>query len=261
MSKRPRPRCVGVIPARYGSTRFPGKPLADVAGKPMIQRVYERCVLAASLDDVIVATDDQRIYDVCAEFGARVYMTAAEHPSGSDRVAEIATLVGGDVFINIQGDEPLIPPAAIDALVGAFNDAGVMMATLAEPLPSEASEPLLSPSTCKVVLDREGNALYFSRAVIPYRRNVRAATPFYRHVGIYGYTRDFLLLFTTLAPTPLEAAEGLEMLRALEHGFKIRVVTGKYASRGVDTPEDLAAVVASYLQEENGRCDGGKSVL
>ena len=242
-------RAVGVIPARYGSTRFPGKALADVAGKPMLQRVYERAAAAGRLDGLYVATNDQRICDAARAFTADVVMTAAEHPSGTDRVAEVATQLEADVFVNIQGDEPLIEPAAIDAAVGPFDaDAAVLMTTLARPIPRERRAELADPHACKVVVDRAGDALYFSRAVIPYRHHRGITLPYLRHVGVYGFRRDFLLRFTALEPTPLEAAEGLEMLRALAHGFKIRVVTGDFASRGVDTPEDLAPVVDFYLR-------------
>jgi 3-deoxy-manno-octulosonate cytidylyltransferase (CMP-KDO synthetase) len=250
-------RAVGVIPARYASSRFPGKALADVAGKPMIRRVYERCARASRLDRVYVATDDPRIFDAAREFTADVIMTAAEHPSGTDRVAEVAAQTDADVYVNIQGDEPLIEPAAVDAAVSPFDaDAGVQMVTLARPVPASRAPELASPRFCKVVVDRCGDALYFSRAMVPYRHRPQINLPYLKHVGVYAFRREFLLRFTTLEPTPLEAVEGLEMLRALAHGFKIRVVTGDFASHGVDTPEDLAAVVERYLQAaEDGRED------
>ncbi len=241
-------KIIGVIPARYSSSRFPGKALADVAGKPMIQRVYERCATAASLERLYVATDDQRIFDAAKGFTEDVIMTAAEHPSGTDRVAEVAAQIAGDVYVNIQGDEPLIEPSAVDAVVGPFEDDAVQMATLARPVPASEAAEIASANVCKLVVDRNGDALYFTRATIPFRYRPQANLPYLRHVGIYAYRRDFLLRFTTLEPTPLEAAEELEMLRALAHGFKIRVVTGDFASRGVDTPQDLAAVV-EYLLE------------
>ncbi len=241
-------RAVGVIPARWGSARFPGKALADVAGKPMVQRVYERCIRAASLDEVWVATDDERIYDAAAAFGARAMMTAAEHPSGTDRVAEVATQVKGDLFVNIQGDEPLLAPAAIDAVVAPLRaDRSVVMTTLARPVPAARAAELATPHVCKVVVDGRGDALYFTRALVPYRRVPQVNLPYFRHIGVYGFRREFLLRFTVLEPAALEAAENLEMLRALAHGFKIRVATGDFESVGVDTPEDLAAVVARYL--------------
>jgi 3-deoxy-manno-octulosonate cytidylyltransferase (CMP-KDO synthetase) len=250
-------KIIGVIPARYASTRFPGKALADIAGKPMIQRVYERCAHATRLAGLYVATDDQRIFDAAREFTDDVILTAAEHPSGTDRVAEVAAQLEADVFVNVQGDEPLLPPRAVDAVVSPFDDdASVQMATLARPVPASESERLASPHLCKVVVDRRGDALYFTRARVPYRHRPQVRLPYLQHVGVYAFRRDFLLRFTTLEPTPLEAVEGLEMLRALAHGYKIRVVTGDFVSRGVDTPEDLAAVVEHYLEvgESSSAC-------
>jgi 3-deoxy-manno-octulosonate cytidylyltransferase (CMP-KDO synthetase) len=244
---------VAVIPARYASSRFPGKALADVAGKPMIRRVYERCARSSRLARVYVATDDQRIYDAAREFTEDVVMTAAEHPSGTDRVAEVAAQTDADVYVNVQGDEPLIEPAAVDAAVAPFDeDADVSMATLARPVPAAEAATLAPSNFCKVVVDRNGYALYFTRAMIPYRHRPQVKLPYLKHVGVYAFRREFLLRFTTLEPTPLEAVEGLEMLRALVHGFKIRVVTGDFASWGVDTPEDLAAVVEHYLRTGEG---------
>jgi 3-deoxy-manno-octulosonate cytidylyltransferase (CMP-KDO synthetase) len=241
---------VGVIPARYASSRFPGKALADVAGKPMIQRVYERCARAERLERLYVATDDQRIFDAAKGFTDDVIMTAAEHPSGTDRVAEVAAQTDADVYVNIQGDEPLIEAAAVDAVAAPFDDdEGVQMATLARPFPPSAAPELASANFCKVVVDVNGDALYFTRAMVPFRHRPQVNLPYLKHVGIYAYRREFLLRFTTLEPTPLEAAEGLEMLRALAHGFNIRVVVGDFTSRGVDTPEDLAAVIEYYLKD------------
>jgi 3-deoxy-manno-octulosonate cytidylyltransferase (CMP-KDO synthetase) len=244
-----RPTVVGVIPARYASSRFPGKALADVAGKPMIQRVYERCARAERLERLYVATDDQRIFDAVKGFTNDVFMTAAEHPSGTDRVAEVAAQTDGDVYVNIQGDEPLIEAAAVDAVAAPFDDEEVQMATLARPFPPSAAPELASTNYCKVVVDLNGDALYFTRAMVPFRHQPQVNLPYLKHVGVYAYRREFLLRFTTLEPTPLEAAEGLEMLRALAHGFNVRVVVGDFTSRGVDTPEDLAAVVEYYLKE------------
>jgi 3-deoxy-manno-octulosonate cytidylyltransferase (CMP-KDO synthetase) len=241
-------KVAGVIPARYASSRFPGKALADVAGKPMIQRVYERCARARRLDELYVATDDRRIFDVAASFTDKVIMTAAEHPSGTDRAAEVAAQTDADVYVNIQGDEPLIEPSAVNAVAGPFDeDEGILMTTLARPVPASQAAELAPSNFCKVTVDRNGDALYFTRAMIPFRLRPQVKIPYLKHVGVYAYRRDFLLQFTTLEPTPLEAVEGLEMLRALVHGFKIRVVTGDFASHGVDTPEDLAAVVEEYL--------------
>lgn len=245
-----RPTVVGVIPARYASSRFPGKALADVAGKPMIQRVYERCARAERLERLYVATDDQRIFDAAKGFTDDVIMTAAEHPSGTDRVAEVAAQTDADVYVNIQGDEPLIEAAAVDAVAAPFDDdEDVQMATLARPFPPSAAPELASANFCKVVVDVNGDALYFTRAMVPFRHRPQVNLPYLKHVGIYAYRREFLLRFTTLKPTPLEAAEGLEMLRALAHGFNVRVVEGDFTSRGVDTPEDLAAVIEYYLKD------------
>lgn len=252
-----RPTVIGVIPARYVSSRFPGKALADVAGKPMVQRVFERCARASRLDALCVATDDRRVYDAAKKFTDDVFMTAAEHPSGTDRVAEVATQTAGDVYVNVQGDEPLIEPAAVDAAAAPFDeDDGVLMTTLARPVPAAEAAELASADVCKVVVDRNGDALYFTRAMVPFRYRPQVKLAYLRHVGVYGYRRDFLLRFTTLGPTPLEALEGLEMLRALAHGFKVRVVTGDFVSRGVDTPQDLAAVVEYYLKAGEGAAGG-----
>jgi 3-deoxy-manno-octulosonate cytidylyltransferase (CMP-KDO synthetase) len=184
-------------------------------------------------------------------------MTAAEHPSGTDRVAEVAAQTAGDVYVNVQGDEPLIEPAAVDAAAAPFDeDDGVLMTTLARPVPAAEGAELASANVCKVVVDRNGDALYFTRAMVPFRYRPQVKLPYLRQVGVYGYRRDFLLKFTTLEPTPLEAVEGLEMLRALAHGFKIRVVTGDFVSRGVDTPQDLAAVVEYYLKASEDAAGG-----
>jgi 3-deoxy-manno-octulosonate cytidylyltransferase (CMP-KDO synthetase) len=176
-------------------------------------------------------------------------MTAAEHPSGTDRVAEVAAQTDADVYVNVQGDEPLIEPAAVDAAVAPFDeDDDVSMVTLARPVPAAEAATLAPPNFCKVVVDRNGDALYFTRAMIPFRHHPQVNLPYLKHVGVYAFRREFLLRFTTLEPTPLEAVEGLEMLRALVHGFKVRVVAGDFASHGVDTPRDLAAVVEHYLR-------------
>ena len=234
-------KVIGVIPVRYASTRFPGKALADIVGKPMVQHVYERCAACKRLDRLYVATDDQRIYEAAREFTTDVLMTSEVHASGTDRVAEVAEKVGGDVFINIQGDEPLIEPAAIEALIPPFEEnPSVNLTTLARPArdPAEVS----SPNTCKVVIDEGGDALYFSRAPVPYYQGSPQEREHLLHVGIYAFRRGFLLTFAGLEKKPLEVAEGLEMLRALEHGYTIRVVVGPFVSQGVDTEEDLERV-------------------
>ena len=236
-------RAVGLIPARYRASRFPGKPLAPIAGMPMIQRVWRGARSAKSLERVIVATDDARIADACRGFGAEVALTRADHASGTDRIAEVAAGLDCDVVVNVQGDEPLIEGFVIDAVVAALaEDPEVQIATLVH-----AAEPdaLGDPNRVKVVLDRRGRALYFSRSAIPFARAGESEPRCWQHVGLYAYRREFLLRFAALAPTPAERAEGLEQLRALEHGFKIRcaVIEG-WTSAAVDVPADMALVEA-----------------
>ena len=227
-----------IIPARYGSSRFPGKPLAQLWGKPLIQHVHERASRARSAGRVIVATDDERIARAAAGFGAEVEMTAAGHVSGTDRVAEVAGRIEAELIVNVQGDEPLIDPASIDAAVEPLaRDPSIPMGTLCCPI--EELADLANPNVVKVVCDREGFALYFSRLPIPFVRDRGADAARRRHIGLYVYRRGFLLELAGLRPTPLELAERLEQLRALEHGRRIRVVEVGSASPGVDTPEDL----------------------
>lgn len=242
----PSPRqTLGIIPARYASTRFPGKPLHPIAGKPLIQRVVEQCRQAKSLSDVIVATDDARIAEVVRQF-CRVEMTRADHPSGSDRIAEVAARCECDAVVNIQGDEPLIDPAVIDAVAGAL--AGEEMSTAATPIQHPAEYD--NPNVVKVVVNAAGRTLYFSRRTIPYLREAAsrsvseqlAAFPFLKHLGIYGYRRETLLRLVKFPVSPLENAEKLEQLRALENGIAIAVVRVNYNSVGVDVPEDVARV-------------------
>jgi 3-deoxy-manno-octulosonate cytidylyltransferase (CMP-KDO synthetase) len=238
-------KVIGIIPARYGSTRFPGKPLALIAGKPLIRHVVERCQRAKSLAEVIVATDDTRIWEVAQGF-CRAEMTAPDHPSGSDRIAEVAARCACDAVVNIQGDEPLIDPAVIDAVAGALEQAE--MSTAATPItaPSEYD----NPNAVKVVVNAAGWALYFSRRTIPYLRDAAsssvseqmAAFPFLKHLGIYGYRRDALLRLVKFPVSPLERAEKLEQLRALENGIRIAVVKVEYDSVGVDVPADVKRV-------------------
>ena len=236
---------LGLIPARYASTRFPGKPLHLIAGQPLIQHVVEQCRKAKSLKDVIVATDDERIAKVARQF-CRVEMTRADHPSGSDRIAEVAARCDCDAVVNIQGDEPLIDPAVIDAVAGAL--AGNEMSTAATLIKNP--EEYDNPNVVKVVVNAEGRALYFSRRTIPYLRDAAsrpvaeqlAAFPFLKHLGIYGFRRETLLRLVTFPVSPLEQAEKLEQLRALDHDIAIAVVTVDYDSVGVDTPEDVARV-------------------
>jgi 3-deoxy-D-manno-octulosonate cytidylyltransferase len=234
MGKRETVRVAVVIPARFASTRLPGKPLADLAGKPLIQRVYERAVQVPRAS-VTVATDDARIAEAVRRFGGNVAMTSADCASGTDRVAEVARTLDIDVVLNIQGDEPFVEVGSLEALIAAFDDTSVEMATLAR---HTTEGELANPNVVKVVLDRQGNALYFSRLPVPFVRNgSQPAT--WAHVGVYAYRRAFLLEVASLPPTPLEKAEALEQLRVLEHGHRIRVIPTTYTGFGIDTPEDL----------------------
>jgi len=238
-------RILGIIPARFASTRFPGKPLHLIAGKPLIQHVVERCQGARSLAEIIVATDDARIAEVARKF-CRVEMTAENHPSGTDRIAEVVGRCAGDAAVNIQGDEPLIDPVVIDSVAQALI--GTPMSTAATPL-RELSD-YDNPNVVKVVVNASGRALYFSRRTIPFVRDAAsrpvaeqlAAFPFLKHLGIYGYRRETLLSLVKFPVSPLEAAEKLEQLRALENGIDIAVVRVNYESIGVDVPEDVARV-------------------
>lgn len=232
-------RVVVIIPARYESTRFPGKPLADLHGQPMIQRVYERARETRGVDRVLVATDDARIRAAVAGFGGDVVMTSPAHRTGTDRIAEAAASLDADVIVNVQGDLPLLDPAMVDAAIAPLHaDAGLPMATIKTAIRS--GEERESPNVVKVVTDRDGYALYFSRSPLPYDRDGAAGGALgYKHIGLYVYRRDFLLSFARLAPTPLEQAEQLEQLRALEWGFRIKVAEVAAASIEVDTPRDL----------------------
>jgi 3-deoxy-manno-octulosonate cytidylyltransferase (CMP-KDO synthetase) len=235
-------KTVGIIPARWGSTRFPGKPLHVIAGKPLLQHVWERCDRAKSLDALIVATDDMRIAEAAFAWGAEVALTSPKHQSGTDRAADVVKHAPQFTHvINIQGDEPLTDPKLIDRLVREMQrDASVEMITAAHPFSNEADAE--SPHQVKVVLDAKKNALYFSRSRIPFPRDPTAATAPRRHQGIYGYTRESLLRFVRWKQSPLERAEALEQLRALENGVRIRVVVTGSGWPGVDTPEDVATV-------------------
>ena len=234
-----------VIPARYASTRLPGKPLSMIAGKPMIQHVYERACQAQLPDEVVVATDNELVEKAVLDFGGKAVMTSPDHPSGTDRLAEVALMYSDvDVIVNVQGDEPMIPPEVIDRLAEAFNsDADLNMATMKVVMDEEDYE---NPAAVKVVTDQQGYALYFSRSLMPYPRNKPEGFKVFKHVGIYAYRRNFLLKYAVLAPTPLEKAESLEQLRALENGYKIKVLESDFQGIGVDTPEDLAAVNALF---------------
>lgn len=236
------PKVAVVIPSRYASTRLPAKPLHPIAGKPLVQHVWERCARAKGVEKVIVATDDMRIAEAAFAFGAEVAMTSDKHHSGTDRVAEVAKkLKGYTHIINVQGDEPLVDPAVVSKLAATMaKDRKIEMITSASIFTPE--DDLTNPNMVKVVLDRESNGLYFSRSLIPYVRNDGVRPQFYRHQGIYGYTTKFLLQFVKWKPGILEQAESLEQLRALENGAKIRVVLAKHAAVSVDTPEDVVAV-------------------
>jgi len=244
-------RVVCIIPARYASKRLPGKPLLEIGGKPMIQQVVEQVRKAGRPDQIIVATDDRRIFDAVQSFGATAVMTAATHPTGTDRLAEVAAgLPEAELIINVQGDEPLIPPQAIDALADSFIDQPqLQMATLITRLDETEFD---NPAAVKVVATLDNHALYFSRSLLPFPRNVGPQSRWFKHIGVYAYRREFLLRFATLAPTPLEMTESLEQLRALEYGYRIRLIETPYRSIGVDTSEDLDRVrkIFQQLQEE-----------
>ena len=249
-------KALGIIPARWGSTRFPGKPLHLIADKPLLQRVWEQCRRAKKLDQLIVATDDFRIAEAAFEWGAEVAMTSPNHASGTDRIAEVAAKAKGfSHIVNIQGDEPLVDPKLIDRLVSELRrDRKLEMITTAHPFsdPREAQ----SPHQVKVVVNRKNDALYFSRGAIPYPRDASATPQYFRHQGIYGYTRDLLLRFVRWKTSPLERAESLEQLRALENSVRIHVLITKTGSPGVDTPEDavsLEEALASSARQRTRR--------
>lgn len=236
-------KVLGVIPARYASTRFEGKALADILGKPMIQHVYERAKKAETIDELVVATDDQRIFSAVEKFGGKVVMTAS-HPTGTDRIAEVAGHFDAEVLINVQGDEPLIEPAMINsAVTPLLEDNSVDLSTLAHRISSQ--EEYYNPNVVKVVISRSGFAMYFSRSPIPFIKSggFRPSLPIYRHVGLYVYRRHALLKFAQMPPSPNELSEGLEQLRFLENDYKMKVVETLYKSIGVDTPEDLERVI------------------
>lgn len=234
-------RTVIIIPARWGSTRFPGKPLHPIAGKPLIQHVWEQCRAVKGVDQVIVATDDTRILETAFGFGAEVALTSAKHPSGTDRLAEVAkNLPSAGIILNVQGDEPFLDPRLARRVIEALkSDPKAQMSTAACPL---APADLDNPNCVKVVRDLAGYALYFSRSPIPCDRDGDIQPARFRHIGIYAYRRAFLLDLVKRRQTPLEKSEKLEQLRALEHGAKIRVVIAKTSGPGVDTPHDASLV-------------------
>lgn len=238
-----RARHVAIIPARYQSSRLPGKPLADIAGRPMIEHVYRRAAASPVIDAVVVATDDERVRAAVEGFGGLAWMTRADHANGSDRLAEVAAALSCELVVNVQGDEPLLVPEMIaEAVRPLVDDPSLPMATLCRAIDDPSD--LTNPNVVKVVRDRRGFALYFSRSPIPFTRASGGLDPggARKHIGLYVYRREFLLAFARLAPTPLEQAECLEQLRALEHGFRIMAAETSHDSVGVDTPDDLERV-------------------
>ena len=234
---------VVVIPARYGSTRLPGKPLVSLAGQPMIQRVYQRAKLAERANRVIVATDDERVLNAVNSFGGEARMTRPDHRTGTERVAEVAAHESGDIFVNVQGDEPLLDPAAVDAAVGVFaEDPQTAISTVATPI--KVPGDIMDPNICKVVLDFDENALYFSRAPIPWVRDTggKVQARHLKHLGLYAFRREALLAYPNLPQGELERLEQLEQLRWLENGLKIRVAEVPHDAVSVDVPEDVARV-------------------
>ncbi len=234
---------LGIIPARYHSRRFPGKALALINNKPMIQRVYEQATTSKYLNRVIVATDDQRIYAACQAIGAEVWLTSPDHHSGTERAAEVAAQIKAPIIINIQGDEPLIQGEMIDSLVAVLEDEAIPIATLAAKVNDLSL--LTEENIVKVVVDRQGFALYFSRSPLPYH----PPDYFLQHIGLYGYQRDFLLKFQSLKPSRLEKIERLEQLRALDNGYRIKILEFPFPTLSVDTPQDIIKV-ENYLKEK-----------
>jgi 3-deoxy-manno-octulosonate cytidylyltransferase (CMP-KDO synthetase) len=232
-------KVIGVIPARYGSTRFPGKPLALINGKPMIQHVFEQVSKSNLLDCVVVATDDKRIKKTVEGFGGIAILTSKDHETGSDRISEVTSKIDGDFFVNIQGDEPLISPDLIDSLIEtAIKTTGIVITAKTA---IKDRQELNNPNIVKVVTDLEGSALYFSRSGIPFNRGKKDST-YFKHLGIYGYPKDVLNEFVKLPQSPLEEIELLEQLRLLENGYRIKVIETTYDAVGVDTPEDIEKV-------------------
>lgn len=244
-------QAIGIIPARFHSTRLEGKPLADINGKPMIQHVYENVIRSSVLDDALVATDDMRIKEAVENFGGNAVLTSKDHPTGTDRISEVAENLDVQVVVNIQGDEPFINPGMIDKVVSPLlEDSKLPMCTLMHEI--KHKEDFRDPNVVKVVTDRSGFALYFSRSLIPYPRNEQGHHV-YENIGIYAYQKEFLLTFSKLKPAALERSESLEQLRALENGFRIKVVLARdYISFSVDTPEDLERARAFAKRLERG---------
>lgn len=243
---------LGVIPSRYASTRLEGKPLKDICGHTMIEWVYKRAKLS-NLDEVVVATDDERIYKEVERFGGKAVLTSKEHENGTSRIAEVCTKYEEyDVIVNIQGDEPLIEPEMINSIIDSFKeDNTISMSTLKYKI--DTMEEIENPNYVKVVTDKKGYALYFSRSVIPFPRKLDIQN-YYKHVGIYGYRRDFVVEYAKMEPTPLELSESLEQLRALENGYRIKVMETPYKIIGVDTQEELEKV-REYIEENRIKLD------
>lgn len=232
---------IGVIPARYGSTRFEGKVLAELCGKPMIQWVWEAAKKAKILDEIIVACDDKRVEEAVVSFGGRAAFTAKEHPSGTDRICEVVNPLEVKVVVNIQADEPLIDPVMIENVARPLlDDPTLNMTTLMKEI--DNPQEIIDPNVVKVLTDKNGFSLYFSRAAIPYQRDKSVEATYYKHIGLYAYTKDFLFIFKNLPESSLERIEKLEQLRVLEEGFRIKVIETKVSTVGVDTPEDLERV-------------------
>jgi len=257
MSYRAEPKVLAVIPARFASTRFPGKIIAPLAGKPLVQHVYERTLRARHVNDALVATDDPKVVQALQPFGTKVLMTRADHISGTDRIAEVAAQVDADVLVNVQGDEPLIEPDTIDdAIAPLLDDPRLPMATARHRITQP--DQINNPNVVKVVCDEQGRALYFSRSPIPYIRDEQDRTPspdcYWQHIGLYVYRREFVMKYAKMPQTPLEKLEKLEQLRVLENGYPIAVVTTTYHCIGVDTQADLEHV-RKLLEGEKGTTD------
>jgi 3-deoxy-manno-octulosonate cytidylyltransferase (CMP-KDO synthetase) len=233
-------KITAIIPSRYNSNRLPGKPLKDICGKTMVQRVYEQVKKVSLIDQVIIATDDQRIFKEVKKFKGKVVMTSKSHKTGTDRLAEAAEIIDSDIIVNVQGDEPLIEPSVIkSAIEPLLSDNNLEMSTLKHLIKDE--EKINDHNVVKVITDKNNNAIYFSRSKIPFARNSKKFK-YYKHIGLYVYRKDFLLNYANMDPTPLEKQESLEQLRLIENGYKIRVIETKYDSIGVDTKKDLIEV-------------------
>lgn len=245
-----------VIPARYASTRFPAKVLAAETGRPLVQHVVDQVKKCSRVRQIIVAADDRRIVEALRPFGTTVVMTSPAHPSGTDRIAEVARGLEDDIIVNVQGDEPQIEPATVDGLIARLAESGEDMATAATAFPAGAD--VNDPNLVKVVIGRDGRAMYFSRAAIPFRRDASDGPPptYYLHLGIYAYRRSFLLEYAAWPPTPCERAEKLEQLRALEHGRSIGVLLVKRATHGIDTAEQYAEFVERWQRRPQMNTDG-----